>query len=550
MTHPPQPGAPAPEQPEQPGAAVARPEQAQQPSEQPHEPPSGQPHEPPSGPPLLPEQRSAQQPYPQQQQQQPQQPWGAQAYPAPPPNPYAYPWGAPPPPPPRRLASRVLAVLALVGLALVLLVAVGGTVYLQLDKEQKPTTPAYVAEQRAWSKVAQGLTDALAAKDEEAFVRPFAAGPAKEKQRLVFRNLLKVPWETARWEVSTSSFEGRLRVDFVHQVKGVDNFPVTEEYGWQVRPVDSGTEVVTEVGAVKDHTGKSDDGGYYPAPWDLYDELAVRSLDHLVVMADKSQSVELDRDADLLARAAADDLAAWHQFAPAPVGGRGGAQGFFVVLERNREVYNKLYQGDGKQDDSLEAGVNMPVPAADGVDRHGATGLLVGGSRIVMDTTDSRFTDGGWKDGVTDIGRHEMAHALVATLLSEHPSASGKGQPHDWVAEGFAEFMALRGKDSLAGDELDGTLSEVAFDGKLPGEGGEFYADTIESRAANYVLSGDAVRYLAATYGEAKAFGFVAAHYAKPSGYEQQITAATGQSPEAFQSAWAAHVRSEAGRKH
>nr|WNW38038.1 hypothetical protein RKE32_11045 [Streptomyces sp. Li-HN-5-13] len=455
-----------------------------------------------------------------------------------PPYPYPYPY---PPQPPRR-GARVLAWLGIGVVLLVVAAAVGGTAYLQVHRK-RPTTPAYVVEQENWRKVADGLTRALAAKDEEAFVRPFAAGAVKDRQRLVFRNLLKVPWETARWEVSTSPLNGQLRVDFVHQVKDVDNLPIAEEYGWQVLPVGSGTEVITGVGAVKDHQGKSLDTGYYPAPWDVYDDLSVRVRDHLVAMADKGQEGELDRDVDVLARAAGDDLSAWRQFAPAPAGERRGAQGFFVVLEKNREVYNKLYQGDGKQDDSLEAGVNMPVVAADAPGRNGADGMTVGSSRIVMDTTDSRFTGSHWQEGVTDIGRHEMAHAIVATLLSERPTAAGKGQPHDWVAEGFAEFMALRGKDSLAREELADDLREVEFDGRLPGEEGEFYADTAEARSANYALSGDAVRYLAATYGEAKVFAFVAAHYAKPSGYAEELAAATGQSGDAFQTAWAEHVR-------
>ncbi|WP_111553329.1 hypothetical protein [Kitasatospora sp. SolWspMP-SS2h] len=485
---------------------------------------------------------------------------GQQSYPGFPPPPYqGQDWQSayPAPQPPGR-GSRVLGVLGIALVVLVVVAAVGGTAYLQVGRKGA-TTPAYVVEQENWRRVADGLTRALAAGDEEGFVRPFAAGEVKERQRLVFRNLRKVPWETARWEVSNSPLNGRLRVDFVHQVKDVDNLPIAEEYGWQVLPVESGTEVITGVGAVRDHQGKSLDAGYYPAPWDVYDDLSVRVRDHLVAMADRGQEAELDRDVDVLARAAGDDLAAWQQYAPAPVGVRRGARGFFVVLEKNREVYNKLYQGDGKQDDSLEAGVNMPVVAAEGAARGTASGgtassgtagggmtvggMTVGGSRIVMDTTDSRFTGSRWQDGVTDIGRHEMAHAIVATLLSEWPSPTGKGQPHDWVAEGFAEFMALRGEDAAARDELVGDLREVRFDGGLPGEQGEFYADTAGARAANYALSGDAVRYLAATYGEARAFAFVAAHYARPSEYAQQLAEATGGSADAFRAAWAEHVR-------
>ncbi|GLW54897.1 hypothetical protein Kpho01_29080 [Kitasatospora phosalacinea] len=446
--------------------------------------------------------------------------------------------------------------LACAGVALVVVAGVvaGGVGLLHAARQRVPVRGPSAAGGGAWEKVTEGLTAALAAKDEEAFVKPFAAGATKEKQRLVFRNLVRIPWETARWEPGLT-IDGQLTVDFVHQVKGVDNFPVTEQYGWKVLSAASGPspdpvagpppgidEVVTEVGGVKDSQGKDAGFGYYPAPWDAYDELAVRVRDHLVVMSDKGQAAELDRDADVLARAAEDDLAAWREYAPAPTGERRGASGFFVVLEKDRDVYNKLYRGDGKPDDSLEAGVNMPMPAADG-SKAGGGDLLVGGSRIVMDTTGSRFTGDQWRDGVTDIGRHEMAHAIVAPLLTTSGGFDGKGGPHDWVSEGFAEYMALRGKDSLARDELDAYLRGIPFDGQLPGDSGEFYADDADRRTANYTLAGDALRFMASKHGDAKVFAFVAAQYGQPGEYEQQVTAATGQPLGQFRAAWAAHVR-------
>ncbi|BAJ28682.1 MULTISPECIES: hypothetical protein [Kitasatospora] len=510
MTYPPQPGAPYPGQ---------------------------------AGPPY-------QQPFPVQQQPpyQPRPPYPQGPYPQQPqPFPPAFPvqqqppYGMPPPAPRRKGGvGRTLACLGVV-LVLVLGLAVGGVVLLHVSR-QRPPVQGLSSGLEGWEKVTKGLTDALAAKDEEAFLRPFAAGPTKEKQRLVFRNLVKIPWETARWE-ALLPLDGQLRVDFVHQVKGVDNFPIAEQYGWKVLAPDAGTEVVTEVGGVKDSQGKNSGFGYYPAPWDLYDELAVQVRDHLVVMADKGQSAELNRDVEILARAAKEDLAAWQKYGPPPSGERRGAGGFFVVLERKRDVYNKLYKGDGKLNDSLEAGVNMPIWAADS-SKANPGDLLIGGSRIVMDTAGSRFTSDQWQDGVTDIGRHEMAHAIVAPLLATAGNFDGTGSPHDWVAEGFAEYMALRGKDSLARDELAAYLKGVPFDGRLPGDDGSFYSASGDQRSANYTLAGDALRFMASKYGDAKVCEFVAAQYARPQEYEQQITAATGQSLAQFQAAWAAHVRS------
>ncbi|MFF4343359.1 hypothetical protein ACFY00_25935 [Kitasatospora sp. NPDC001540] len=465
------------------------------------------------------------------------------------------PYGAPQPVR-RGGAGRKLACAGVVLVVALGVVAAGGAVLLHVARQRAPVQPPLSSSGggKAWEKVTEGLTAALAAKDEEAFVKPFAAGATKEKQRLVFRNLVKIPWETARWEPGLT-LDGQLTVDFVHQVKGVDNFPITEQYGWKVLSAESGSdsdamagpppgvdEVVTEVGGVKDNRGKETGFGYYPAPWDAYDELAVQVRDHLVVMSDKGQTAELNRDVDVLARAAADDLAAWQKYGPAPTGERKAASGFFVVLEKNRDVYNKLYRGDGKPDDSLEAGVNMPMQAAPRP-KTGDGELLIGGSRIVMDTTGSRFTGDQWRDGVTDIGRHEMAHAIVAPLLTTSGGFDGADGPRDWVSEGFAEYMALRGKDSLARDELNAYLKEVPFDGRLPGNGDEFYAADADRRTANYTLSGDALRFMASKYGDAKVFAFVAAQYERPKEYEQQIVVATGQPLAQFQTAWAMHVR-------
>ncbi|QKW19745.1 hypothetical protein HUT16_12350 [Kitasatospora sp. NA04385] len=486
-------------------------------------------------------------PYPQapyQHQQPHQQPYPAQQFP---------PYGVPGQQPPAPRRSRVGRTLACLGVSLVVLlgIGVGGVVVLRAVRQQ-PKMDALKSDTEPWQKIAKGLTDALAAKDEEAFVKPFAAGATKEKQRKVFRNLVKIPWETARWE-SSLVVDGRLTVDFVHQVKGVDNYPISERYEWKVLGPDTKAtgsgpasavpeEAVLEVGGPTDSRGKTMSDGYYPSPWDAYDELSVQVRDHLVVMSDKAQEAELNRDADILARAAKDDLDAWQKCAPAPTGRTKGAEGFFVVLEKNREVYNKLYHGDGKPNDSLEAGVNMSVWASSSAQPDPGRSVI-GGSRIVIDTTDGRFMGKQWQEGVTNIGRHEMAHATVATLVSSDGTYETVDRRQDWVAEGFAEYMALRGKDDRARQDL-AVLKEVPFDGELPGGKDDFYSFDGARRSANYALAGDALRYMASKYGDAKVCGFVAAQYTQPKQYEQQITAATGQSLEQFQSAWAAHVRS------
>ncbi|MFJ1755217.1 hypothetical protein [Kitasatospora sp. NPDC088134] len=514
MTYPPQPGAPAP------GPHPQHPPYPQHPypyqQQQPHpQQPYGQPY--------------GQQPYPPQQFAPPQ--------PTPPPQPQP-----PQPPRPRRTGRRIA--LTVTAVFAVLVLGFAGLVWNNLQRQH-----AYAeANQptKKWEALVDGMTQAMASKDEEAFLKPFAAGPTREKQRQVFRNLVKVPWQTAQWKLQAGdAVQGLLPVAFVHQVKGVDNRPIAETYAWTVTGA-PGPGAVTGVGGDKDITGKTSAVSYYPGPWDVYEDLAVEVRDHLVVVSEQKQSAELKRDVDLLRQAAQDDLAAWQQNKPPTDGVRTGGQGFFVVLEKNRDVYNRLYAGEGRENDRLEAGVNLAVEAEDS-DRAGQGKVLIGGSRIVMDTSLERFTSPDrWQEGVTDIGRHEMGHAITATLTTDFDlGLAEKSAIRMWVVEGFADYLALRGKDAKARNDLAYKVRDARFTGALPPAlAQEFYASDPKARSANYALSADALRWMAATYGEQKTLAFVAAHYGSPSAYPQQIKAATGLEPEQFEQTWAAHVRS------
>ncbi|MCX5210281.1 hypothetical protein OG689_13440 [Kitasatospora sp. NBC_00240] len=490
------------------------------------------------------------QPYGQQPQQSygypPQQPYGQPAAPqAYGQQPYGVPQQPPPgfgqqPPPPERPRRRGLkAVLIVLGTFLGLVALAGGYVVYHISTRPGPVDLS--GDNNPYSKIAAGMTAALAAKDEEAFVKSFKSEELKAKQRKVFRNLVKIPWEQAHWETQFAApLNGDMWVTFVHQIKGVDSKPVGETFNWRVEPGVT-APVITEVSGTKGLTGKTSDGNFYPGPWDLYDELAVEVRDHLVVVADKAQAAEVQRDVDVLAQAAKDDLDAWKKSGPPPAAGRESARGYFIVLEKQREVYNKLYAGDGRENDSLEAGVNMPIPVH--APNSTSKDKESGGSRIVMDTSLSRFTSPQWKDGVTDIGRHEMGHATVELLATEEVYVKGLQATQTWVVEGFADYMAFRGKDDLAKADAQASLQGYRFGGALPDSLG-FYSDQAKDRSANYALGALGIRYMAQKYGEDKAFAFVAAHYADPKAYEQQITTATGLPLKQFQTEWAAWVRS------
>ncbi|MFD0262447.1 hypothetical protein [Kitasatospora indigofera] len=485
--------------------------------------------------------------YPQQQPPQ-QSPYGQPAAPQPPFGQPQQPYGVPQPsqpygqqPPPERPRRRGLkAVLIVLGTFLGLIALGAGFVVYHISTRPGPVDLSG-ENNNPYEKLAAAMTSALAAKDEEAFVKPFKSDELKAKQRGLFRNLVKIPWEQASWEPQFAApLNGDMWVTFVHQIKGVDSKPVGETYNWRVEP-GVGAPVITEVGGTKDLQGKASGNTFYPGPWDIYQDLAVETRDHLVVVSDKSQTAELQRDADILAQAAKDDLDAWKKSGPPPAAGRETARGYFIVLEKQREVYNRLYRGDGRENDSLEAGVNMPIPVHDPLSS--SKDKESGGSRIVMDTSLSRFTGADWKNGVAEIGRHEMGHATVELLSTETVLVEGLQDTRMWVIEGFAEYLAFRGKEDLLKADAKATLQGYRFGGTLPESLG-FYADVAKDRSANYSLSALAVQYLAQKYGEDKAFAFVAAHYANPKAYEQQITTATGLPPKQFQSDWAAWVRS------
>ncbi|MFC9330559.1 hypothetical protein [Kitasatospora sp. NPDC057015] len=534
MSYPPQPTAPG----GQSGAAQPQPTYGQQsPSfgQSPQQPPYGQSHgqshgqsygQPVGGPPQP--TYGQQPPYGQSPQQYGQQPLYGQP-----------PQGYPPQPPERPRRRGLKAVLIVLGTFLGLVALAAGYVVYHVSTRPGPVDLG--GDNSPYQKIAAGMTAALVAKDEEAFVKPFKSEELKAKQRKVFRNLVKIPWEQAHWETQFAApLNGDMWVTFVHQVKGVDSKPVGETFNWRVEPGTT-APVITDVTGTKGLDGKTSAGDFYPGPWDLYDELVVEVRDHLVVVADKGQAAELQRDVDVLAQAAKDDLDAWKKSGPPPAAGRESARGYFVVLEKQREVYNKLYAGDGRENDGLEAGVNMPIPvhAPDSTSRDKESG----GSRIVMDTSLSRFTSAQWRDGVTEIGRHEMGHATVEVLGTETVLVEGIQDTRMWVIEGFADYMAFRGKEDRAKADAQASLQGYRFGGTLPESLG-FYADQAKDRSAHYSLSALAVQYMAQKYGEDKAFAFVAAHYADPKAYEQQITTATGLPLKQFQSDWAAWVRS------
>ncbi|WP_039632255.1 hypothetical protein [Streptomyces sp. 769] len=408
------------------------------------------------------------------------------------------------PQPPRRKTGKTVGLVVL-GICVVLALGVGALFLLGGKKTPvkglQGTNPVYAS-----------LTEALKNKDENAYLASFQGDELKAQQRKVFRNLVKMPFTVARYEKTSwqaGAADTVQGVSFVHQIKNVDVAPVYEEYQFTFGANAAGHRVITDVQGAS-HPFPETSSTFYPAPWDVYDDMTVWKGGRVVVISDKSHAADTQRFAPYISQAADDDVTAWN---------RSGAdksalsEGALVVLEPKREVYSQFYR-QGAKNDSLEAGVNLSLS------KFGAKyedTLQFGGSRIVMDSSLSRFTEPDWKSGVREIGRHEIAHAMVA------PYNSARGalpvEVDSWISEGFAGYMESRDNPAAAKTDTERTLkgSKLVFGETPEDDANAFYAKDANERHRNYVLARLAIKYMAEKYGEKTTFEFVTSMYRDPS---------------------------------
>jgi hypothetical protein len=434
-------------------------------------------------------------------------------------------WQSPPqpPPPPRRSLLRKVLIAGAGVVAITVLALTSLLVYRKMTYQAPSDDEKYAS---SVGRLFDDLNQALKGKSETSFVSHFN-GAAKDKQRKVFRNLVKVPFSVARFEpLREAAAAGYEDVVFVHQIEGVDVVPVYEQYTWKLK-FDYNSESPFSVSEVResDDPWMGLDATYYPAPWDVYDDMTVVKQGRVLVVSDKKYADSTQRYAPYIFRGGAEDFSFWDQKGPSDVSVTKGA---LVILEPNRKVYNQFFSREG-EGDSLEAGSTVSVPAYESKARE----RLQFGSRVIMDSSLSRFTSSAWRDGVQRISRHEIAHAMLAHF----------SPPSTWLAEGFAEFMELRGNPSAA--RLDASsLNGYAFRGLPPSGGKDFYSDDGRERAGNYTLSRLAVQYMAEKYGEGKALRFVALSYADPASEEKLYVTLFGLDENSFWSQWASWVRS------
>ncbi|WP_437015665.1 hypothetical protein [Streptomyces sp. enrichment culture] len=390
----------------------------------------------------------------------------------------------------------------------------------------------------------EGRSQALRSGDEDAYLSPFT-GKAKETQTRLFRNLRKIPFAQAEYSVLRQTGTGgddygdgatiALDVAFVHKIQGVDVRPVSEWYRWVIKRESKDADpLITKVGPSPGAYG-SEGYVFYPAPWDLYEDMHVVRRAHSITISDKKYAADTDRFAPYVEKAAKDDIELWRSTGPS---GTETPTGFVTVLEPDREVYTSLY-GSGSVE--WEAGQSVPMPTFDAGFGGDEKDLEYGGARIKMDSSQSRFTaPTRWELGVEDISHHEFAHAIVQPLEA---ASGGFGADEEtarqWVVEGFAEYMALRFDRELASWRIRRNVSGKEFDGRLPDWG----QDGTEA-SMGYTLSYMAIRFIAEKGGEAAALRFVADHYRDPARLDRQLRQAVGMGEGEFEAAWATYVRS------
>lgn len=440
------------------------------------------------------------------------------------------------------------AVIAMVVPSVLSVLGIGGTAVVRaVDGGSLPTvgdgtrTERLIGPEKAGEPL-QGRSQALRSGDKEAYLAPFT-GKAGQARESLYDDLRKIPFAQAEYSVPSRTGSGEnvygdgapvaVDVAFVHKTEDVDVRPVSEWYRWAVEREPPGTKpTVTEVAPSPGAYG-SETRVYYPAPWDLHDDMhVVRQAHSLLTISGKKYAADTDRFAPYVERAAEDGIEPWRSSGPE---GTGTPTGLLTVLEPDRESYGKLY---GSPSVEWEAGRSVLMPAFDAGFGGEEKDLEYGGARIKTDSSQSRCTAATrWQQGVEGISHHEFAHALVRP--SEAGSSAGTGSVRQWVVEGFAEWVAPRFDTERASWRIRNNVSGQGLSGKLPDWGSDG-TSTSMGCTTSYL----AFRFIAEKSGDAAALRFVTDHYRHPDRLDGQLRTAVGMGTSEFEAAWATYVRS------
>ncbi|WTW97896.1 hypothetical protein OG216_33190 [Streptomycetaceae bacterium NBC_01309] len=384
-----------------------------------------------------------------------------------------------------------------------------------------------------------GQTRALQAGDETAFLAPYeGSGPEAVGERLrVFANLRLVPFSAAEFIADeafedqtaqdTGPLEAEVRVDFRHQVAGVDAVPARTAHLY--RFVRSSAEAPLRVAAVAGVAGSGS-----AAPWD-HGEMAVVERPHVVLLAAKADRAKAAGWADTAEGLAASTLAAWK--GPAlPV------TRLLVYAAPSQDLFIQAYEPHPREAKATVTMSCRSVPAADGWSEVCALRSGPGAARIVIRTDSPAFDPQRDEENRWHVGGTFNA-AMLAALCQETCNN------RSWAQSGYnssRNWGYTSAKSSFRNAAYAVTHS-TAFDGKLPDTDVMWNGSATASDAHRYAAS-LVVHYIVLEFGSEKAHQFVAAVVRGPddSVVDAALKAATGLDRGAFEKQWAAWVRASA----
>jgi hypothetical protein len=472
------------------------------------------------------------------------QPWPNQDAPHQPyPHPYPTPAFAPPPPPePPRKSGAKWAVSIVAGV-LVLIVAIVVGLW-AADSKEVPQGEVVAGgdvvqlSMQDLDALATAREKALNAQDLQGFLAPLDKGNPKlvESQTRLFENLHKVPFAVRRYEPFDQAGRAvdrfgrgvsvKLDVAFAHQIDGFDVAPVTEWYRWTVTRKDATSPpVITDVTGAPG-TGSASKTVYYPAPWDAYPDMQVVRTDRTLFLSDGANLPASRKYAPVAEAAAQRVVGAWQaQGRPDRVVDR-----FVVTIVKDKSALASLYQMS--EEKPTEEGHSIPMLVA----QRGSN--AIGGARVVVDGTSGLLS----RDGGDELFRHEFAHSLIANKYRANPD-DGLWGKENWVAEGFAEYVANR-ESGTAGPRLASAMRAVRSGAvtidRLPTNDSWNSGDV----SFQYYLGHQAMRYIKQQYGEAKVFAFVLAVYDGGTP-DSAARAVLGVDLDSFEAGWRTFTRAE-----
>ncbi|AGZ43919.1 hypothetical protein [Actinoplanes friuliensis] len=400
-------------------------------------------------------------------------------------------------------------------------------------------------DKRELDTLANDRSTALVKGDLDDFLAPLdpAATTMITKERQLFANLKKIKFARAQYAPfdqvgRTADRFGRavtvnLDVAFVHQIDGFDTDPVEEWYRWTVVKKDAKAPlVITAIGPAPADAVSNSESVMYPAPWDKWPDMQVVKTEHTLFLVDKPMLGKTRKYAPVAETAARRVLADWKASGvDAPVFDR-----FVSSLVPTRAQLGSLYQVI--KGETTEAGRMMPMSTY-GSDRR------VGGTRSLFDAGSGFFSGGD----TAEIFRHEYAHAAVEALNANDNPDAGIWGPERWIIEGFAEYVANRGRPTVGiRGPSAAKLVRSDFKGTLPAA---VAWDVPDSAVMNYhyYLGHQAFRFMAKKYGSNKVFEFTATYYRGGQSLDEVFQKVLGTSRSAFESQWASFVRTDA-RNH